>query len=108
MFRRYAGGAQFVPLRESRVFDQPCRRNLALRLRGGVTGNVESSRRSARGEIFELRLRQHRVLEKRARTAAIVVARDDQHSLASPYLKHRRTSFGERWRSFPCGETFGE
>src|SRR5258708_698829 len=97
MFARNPGRSQRVALRESRVLHQPGCGNFALRIEGGVAGNLESRGFGALGQVFELRLVEHGVLEKRSGAARIVVSRDNQHTLTPPYFAHRLAGFGERW-----------
>src|ERR1700676_1634068 len=104
MFVRYTGRSQLIPLRVSRVFHQPCRRNFALRIECGVAGNLESFGFGTLGQVFELRLAEHGILEERSGAAAIVVSGDNQHALAPPYFAHRLAHFGERWRRLLVGK----
>src|SRR5208282_4265655 len=67
-----------------------------LLMEGGVAGNFESFRRGTLGQIFELLLAEHGILEERSGAAAIFVSGNDEHSLAASYLAYCRAGFGER------------
>src|SRR5258708_40033912 len=53
-----------------------------------------------------LRRRQHRILKKRPRTAAVRIAGGNQHAFAGANLAPRIPCLGKRWRSITAGKVF--
>ncbi len=88
------------------MLHQPCRRDFVLGFESGVAGNLESFGFGALGQVFELRLVEHGLLEKRSGAATIVVSRDNQHAFASSYFAYRLAGFGKRWRCLLFSKVF--
>ena len=89
--REIPAAPRSVALGESRLLHQPRCRKLAKSLACGIAGQDEAARAQLRLKIFELVLRDNRVLEERSRAARVIIAGDDEHRLAVTNLAHRGT-----------------
>src|ERR1700676_1762808 len=74
VFARDSGRSGRISLRESRALHQPRCRNFVLRIESGVAGNLESLGLGALGQVFELRLAEHGILEERSGAAEVFVS----------------------------------